>query len=74
MTQQFKYHHEEVTQSQIDFEIKFCGDKAFCYYKERSKMLKGVFHLRTQQMINYHLTEALKDIQDSMTDLRLGEC
>lgn len=71
--QAFKYHHEEEVQRKIDELIQFCGDKALSFYKARSGILKGVHHLRTEKMIQYHISEVLKDIQNSQMDFKLGD-
>ena len=50
----------------LDPYILAAGHKAIHYYKERSKAIKGansLLHQRTVMMINYHLSELLRNQQ-----------
>jgi hypothetical protein len=52
------------SQVKLDPYILAAGHKAINYYKQRSHAIKGpqgVLHHRTVMMINYHLSELLKN-------------
>lgn len=56
----FKLQMEESVN--LDEYIVTFGHKALSWYKYRSQTLKGIFHLKTCQMIEYHISEVLADV------------